>query len=99
MDRKKYAMLIAAVGAAGLITAGCQQKADSDKFGKSDQAMPPTIVGKAAPDQNSPPAAQPTPPSTQSAPMDQGKTDQSSSSDQGKDKASTSASPSDKKSG
>ena len=76
--------------------AGCEQKVGGDKFGKSDQATPPTVVGKAAPDQNQPsqpPSAQPAPPS--SAPMDQGKTDQSKSPDQ--EKADKSAQP-DKKS-
>lgn len=97
MDRKST-MLITAIAAAGFVAAGCQQKADSDKFGKSDQATPPTVVGKAAPDQSPPPSAQPAPPSTQTAPMDQGKTDQSSSADQDKDKADTSAQPSNKKS-
>jgi len=97
MDRKRYTMLIAALAAAGFVAVGCQQKADSDKFGKSDQASPPTVVGKAAPDQNPPPSAQPAPPSSSTAPMDQGKTDQSSSS--GQEKADKSAQPSDKKSG
>ena len=98
MDRTKLTMLIAALAAAGLAMAGCEQKVGSDKFGKSDQATPPTVVGKAAPDQNQPSSAQPTPPSSQPAPMDQGKTDQSTSSDQNKDKADKSAQPSDKKS-
>jgi hypothetical protein len=97
MDRTKYTMLVAALAAVGLLTAGCQKTDTGDKFGKSDQATPPTVVGKAAPDQNPPPSAQPAPPSSsQSAPMDQGKNDQSSSSGQDNDK---SAQPSDKKSG
>ena len=94
MDRTKFTMLIAALAAVGLVTAGCEQKVGGDKFGKSDQATPPTVVGKAAPDQNQPSSAQPAPPST---PMDQGKTAQPKSSDQ--DKADKSAQPSDKKSG
>jgi len=97
MDRTKFTMLIAALAAAGLVTAGCEQKVGGDKFGKSDQATPPTVVGKAAPDQNQPSSAQPAPPSS-TPPMDQGKSDQSQSSDQNKDKADKSAQPSDKKS-
>jgi hypothetical protein len=88
-------MLVAALAALGLLTAGCQ-KTDNDKFGKSDQANPPTVMGKASPDQNPPPSAQPAPPSSTQPPMDQGKTDQAGSSDQDKDK---SAPQSDKKSG
>jgi len=98
MDRTKLTMLVAALAAAGLAMAGCEQKVGGDKVGKSDQATPPTMVGKAAPDQNSSSAAQPAPPSAQPAPMDQGKSDQSTSSDQDKDKADKSAQPSDKKS-
>jgi len=95
MDRTKYTMLVAALAALGLLTAGCQKTDTGDKFGKSDQANPPTVMGKASPDQNPPPSAQPAPPSSTQPPMDQGKSDQSGSSDQNKDK---SAPQSDKKS-
>jgi len=46
MDRMKSTMLITALAAAALVTAGCEQRAQGDKFGqKSDQANP-SVMGK-----------------------------------------------------
>jgi hyperosmotically inducible protein len=46
MDRMKCAALISAVAAAALLTAGCEQRAQGDKFGqKSDQANS-SVMGK-----------------------------------------------------
>ena len=46
MDRIRSTMLIMAVAAAALVTAGCEQRSQGDKFGqKSDQANP-SVMGK-----------------------------------------------------
>lgn len=46
MDRIRSTMLITAVAAAALVTAGCEQRSQGDKFGqKSDQANP-SVMGK-----------------------------------------------------
>jgi hypothetical protein len=89
MDRTKYTMLIAALAAAGLVAAGCQQQTGTDKTGKSDQANP-SMMGKAG--QPSDQTAQSSPPPSSSSSADQmAKSDQGSSysppatSDQDKD--------------
>ena len=49
MGRIKGTMLITAVAAAALVTIGCEQRAQGDKFGqKSDQANP-SVMGKLGP--------------------------------------------------
>ena len=49
MGRIKGTMLITALGFAALVTTGCEQKAQGDKFGqKSDQANP-SVMGKLGP--------------------------------------------------
>ena len=59
MDRMRYAMLIAAVASAAVATAGCEERAQGDKFGqKSDQANP-SVMGKLGPGAQSGKAEQP----------------------------------------
>jgi hypothetical protein len=72
MNRTKYTMLIAALAAAGLVAAGCQQQTGSDKTGKSDQANP-SVMGK---------AGQPSDQTAQSSPPPSSSSSSSSSSDQ-----------------
>jgi len=49
MGRIKGTMLITAVAAAALVTIGCEQRAQGDKFGqKSDQGNP-SVMGKLGP--------------------------------------------------
>jgi hypothetical protein len=91
MNRMKSTMLIAALAAAGLVAAGCQQQTGSDKTGKSNQANP-TMMGKAG--QPSDQTAQSSPAPSSSSSSDQmAKSDQGASSnppatsDQDKDKA------------
>jgi hypothetical protein len=92
MNRTKYTMLIAALAAAGLVGAGCQQQAGSDKTGKSDQANP-SMMGKAGQPsdqtaQSSPPPSSSSSNSDQMAKSDQGaNTNPPATSDQDKDKS------------
>jgi len=83
MNRTKYTMLIAALAAAGLVAAGCQQQTGSDKTGKSDQANP-SIMGKAG--QPTDQTAQSSPPpssSSSTSSSTSGSSDQMAKSDQG----------------
>jgi hyperosmotically inducible protein len=83
--------LIAALAAAGLVAAGCQQQAGSDKTGKSNQANP-SMMGKAGKPsdqtaQSSPPSSSSSSSSDQMAKSDQGASNNPpATSDQNKDK-------------
>lgn len=92
MNRTKYTMLIAALSAAGLVAAGCQQQAGSDKTGKSNEANP-SMMGKAGQPsdqtaQSSPPSSSSSSSSDQMARSDQGASNNPpATSDQDKDKS------------
>jgi hypothetical protein len=92
MNRMKYTMLIAALAAAGLVAAGCQQQTGSDKTGKSDQANP-SMMGKAGQPSDQTAQSSPPPSSSSSSSDQMAKSDQGASSnppatsDQDKEKA------------
>jgi hypothetical protein len=99
MNRMKPSMLIAALVAAGLIAAGCQQQSGSDKTGKSDQANP-SIMGKAGQPSDQTAQSSPPPSSSSSSSDQMAKSDQGASSnppatsDEDKDKSPSTKQPS-----
>ena len=46
MDRVKCATLVMAVSAAAFVSAGCEQRAQGDKFGQKTDQVNPSVTGK-----------------------------------------------------